>query len=291
MPEQLSLFSETSEETAEDPIRARWDQRLANFENWLRSRNLAKRTIQGYTTDVQQLLDFLDQEDRLGETIDTNDLIAFLAEQQKGGAKSRTLDRKRAAFKSFFGYLMRFKQIADDPSRRLGVPIDDYELPLTLTEDEVAGLLEAAQDHPRNLAILHLFVNCGLRISELCDLKLEHIDLKESVLYVKGRFVLLPSEAKAALKAWLDEIEGHQPFTITPQAIRLLVKKYAAAAGIRKTVRPSLLRHTFGVLSLLRGEDYETVKMTLGHEIDDVMQQYVQRAHQLQTLQQRTEAS
>jgi len=79
---------------------------------------------------------------------------------------------------------------------------------------------------------------------------------------------------------------------------------YAAIAGIRKAVRPSLLRHTFAVLALVRGEDYEAVKLTpstspsscsggtsgrrLGHEIDDVMQQYVQRAHQLQVLRRRT---
>lgn len=289
MPQQLSLFSEPDNEAPADgdTIRARWDQRLSNFEDWLRSLNRAKRTIRGYTTDVEQLLDFLDQEDRLGETIDTHDLVAFLAAQQRGGARSRTLDRKRAACKAFFGYLTRFKQVDDDPTSRLGVPTDDYELPLTLTEREVEGLLEAAQHHPRDFAILHLFVNCGLRVSELCDLTLEDIDLAESVLYVKGRFVPLPPEAKSALEAWLDQAEGARPFPIKPRAVRLLVKKYAEAAGIRKAVRPSLLRHTFGVLALVRGEDYETVKLTLGHEIDDVMQQYVQRAHQLQILRQR----
>jgi integrase len=121
---------------------------------------------------------------------------------------------------------------------------------------------------------------------------LEDIDLKESLLYVKGRYVPLPPDAKAALKAWLDQAEGDRVFPIKPRAVRLVVKKYAAAAGIRKAVRPSItsaelsagLRHTFAVLALVRGEDYETVKLTLGHEIDDVMQQYVQRTHQLQVL-------
>lgn len=286
MTQQLSLFPESGEkEPAEDTVRAQWDQRLSNFENWLRSLNKAKRTIRGYTTDIGQLLDFLEQEGRLEERIDTDDLIDFLAEQQKAGARSRTLDRKRSAFKAFFGYLVRFKRIDTDPSRRLGVPIADYELPLTLTESEVEGLLEAAQDHPRDLAILRLFVGCGLRVSELCGLKLEDIDLKESMLYVKGRYVPLPTDAKEALEAWLDQAESDdRVFPIKPRAVRLVVKKYAAAAGIRKTVRPSILRHTFAVLALVRGEDYEAVKLTLGHEIDDVMQQYVQRAHQLQVL-------
>jgi integrase/recombinase XerD len=287
MTQQLSLFPEsTTEQPSEDTARARWDQRLDSFENWLRSLNKAKRTIRGYTTDIRQLLDFLEGEGRLEDVIDTDDLIDFLADLQKEGARSRTLDRKRAAFKAFFGYLMRFKRIDDDPSRRLGVPIADYELPLTLTESEVEGLLEAARDHPRDLAILRIFTDCGLRVSELCGLKLEDIDLKESLLYVKGRYVPLPTDAKAALEAWLDQTEGDRVFPIKPRAVRLMVKKYAAAAGIRKAVRPSILRHTFAVLALVRGEDYETVKLTLGHEIDDVMQQYVQRAHQLRTLRQ-----
>jgi site-specific recombinase XerD len=178
MTQQLSLFAESAtDEPTEDTARARWDKRLDNFENWLRSLNKAKRTIRGYTTDtcagagVGQLLDFLEQEGRLEDLIDTDDLIDFLAEQQKQGARSRTLDRKRSAFKAFFGYLVRFNRIDADPSRRLGVPIADYELPLALTESEVEGLLEAARDHPRDLAILRLFTSCGLRVSELCGLK------------------------------------------------------------------------------------------------------------------------
>jgi len=283
---QPSAVGGRQDDLPEDPTRARWDQRLANFEKWLRSINKAKRTIQGYTTDIQQLLDFLDKEGRLDEAIGTDDLIAFLADLQKEGARSRTLDRKRAALKAFFGYLVRFKQISDDPSRMLGVPISDYELPPTLSENEVKGLLEAAKDHPRDLAILRLFTGCGLRVSELCDLKSNDIDLKEATLFVKGRFVPLPPDAKTALKTWLDQADGDQPFPITPRAVRLLAKKYAVAAGIRKTVRPSILRHTFAVLSLARGVDYETVKLILGHEIDDVMQLYVQRARQLQILRQ-----
>ena len=86
----------------------------------------------------------------------------------------------------------------------------------------------------------------------------------------------------------LDQAEGDRVFSIKPRAVRLVVKKYAAIAGIRKAVRPSVLRHTFAVLALVRGEDYEAVKLILGHEIDDVMQQYVQRAHQLQVLRRRT---
>lgn len=312
MTQQLPLFPEsTTEQPTEDTARraesvepwgprARWDRRLDNFENWLRSLNKAKRTIRGYTTDIGQLLDFLEQEGRLEDVIDTSDLIDFLAEQQKAGARSRTLDRKRSAFKAFFGYLVRFKRIDDDPARRLGVPIADYELPLTLTESEVEGLLEAARDHPRDLAILRLFTDCGLRVSELCGLKLEDIDLEESMLYVKGRYVPLPPDARTDLKVWLrpevppehdegldeevGQAGGDRVFPIKPRAVRLVVKKYAAIAGIRKAVRPSLLRHTFAVLALVRGEDYEAVKLTLGHEIDDVMQQYVQRAHQLQVL-------
>jgi site-specific recombinase XerD len=289
MAKQLSMFAELDKkEPSEDTARTRWDKRLGNFENWLRSINKAERTIQGYTTDVRQLLDFLEKEDRLDEAIATDDLIAFLAELQKAGSKSRTLDRKRAALKSFFGYLVHFKIIREDPSRMLGAPIDDYKLPPTLLEGEVKALLQAARGHPRDLAILHLFADCGLRVGELCDLERNDIDLEEAILFVKGRFVPLPTDAKAALEAWLDETDSDQPFPITTRAVRLLVKKYASAAGIRKPVRPSILRHTFGVLSLMRGMDYNTLKLTLGHEIDDVMQLYARRARHLQGLRQMT---
>lgn len=299
MAQQLSLFPELErKEPAEDTARARWDKHLASFENWLRSINKAERTIQGYTTDVKQLLDFLEKSGRLAETVGTDDLIAFLAHLQKGGARSRTLNRKRAALRAFFGYLVHFKVIPEDPSRLLGIPIADYELPPTLSESEVKALLKAAQDHPRDLAILHLLADCGLRVSELCGLRRDDIDLEEAMLFVKGRFVPLTPDAKAALETWLDESEGDRPlgssakrieiFPITPRAVRLLVKKYAHIAGIRKPVRPSILRHTFAVLALMRGVDYDTVKLTLGHEIDDVMQLYARRARHLQGLRQMT---
>jgi len=287
MTKQLSMFPELDrKEPAEDTGRARWDKRLANFENWLRSINKAERTIQGYTTDLEQLFDFLEKQKRLDQAIGTDDLIAFLAYLQKEGAKSPTLHRKRAAFRAFFGYLVRFRVISEDPSRLLGVPIDDYKLPPTLSESEVKALLKAAEDHPRDLAILRLFTDCGLRVSELCGLKRNDIDLEEAMLFVKGRFVPLPADAKAALEAWLDESEDDRPFPITSRAVRLLVKKYADMAGIRKPVRPSILRHTFAVLALMRGVDYETVRLNLGHEIDDVMQLYARRARHLQGLRQ-----
>ena len=150
-----------------------WPTRHQAYLDHLRARNLAAKTVSEYGRDVEQCLAFLAGRNRLRALPDTADLTAWLAHLQQQGARGHTLERKRAALRSFFGWLRGTGQVATDPARRLLAPTTtDYHLPPTLSETEVQALLRAACDHVLNQAILSVLVHCGLRVGELVGLML-----------------------------------------------------------------------------------------------------------------------
>jgi site-specific recombinase XerD len=315
--EQLSLFPgqtpqpETREtEAAQPALRQQWEAWLEDFQAWLGSKNRAAQTIRGYTTDLQQFFDYLEEHDALDPAaLEGQHLVNWLAELQAEGAKGTTLDRKRTALKQFFRWLVEHKDYPyGNPSQVLAVPTQDYHLPPTLTAPEVTALLAAPDAETpqgrRDRAILGLLVGCGLRVSEVVTLRTDHITWGEAAqqgtkeaeepatLYVSGRLVPLPPNVKRFLQEWLETHLGtptpevpHNVFDITTRQIRKLVLRYARQAGLHKHVNPSVLRHTCAVLRLAAGERYADVKRIMGHELDDIMVQYVERARNLQAIQ------
>ncbi|MDP3785075.1 MAG: tyrosine-type recombinase/integrase, partial [bacterium] len=125
----------------------------------------------------------------------------------------------------------------------------------------------------RDKTILELFFSTGLRISELCNLKVDEINLKRDEFSVRGkggkiRVVFLSDRAKDAIKKYLEkrgEIGVEKLFPMTPRSIQRMIKKYAIKAGITKKVTPHVLRHAFATDLLQNGADLRSVQIMLGH--------------------------
>ncbi len=258
-----------------------WAAALKEFERHLRAANRRPLTIHGYLSDLDQLRAWMIGAGRGSEVPSTADLRAWLAELQEGERAGATLARKRSALRAFFDFVAAEKLIPASPVERLERPTHEYELPQTLSREQVAALLQASEPNVRDHALLHMLLGCGLRVSEACALARTQLDLPNRLIYIAGRVVPIPEETLAALNAWLAVHPENQIFPIKQRMVRLLCEKYRHLAGILEPVTPSLLRHTSAVWQLVDGVDPDQLKLRLGHEREDVMVHYVSRASQL----------
>ncbi len=258
-----------------------WTSALREFERHLRAANRRPLTIHGYLRDLDQLRAWMIGLSRGAEVPTTADLRAWLAELQEDERAGATLARKRSALRAFFDFVAAEKLIPASPVERLERPTHEYELPQTLSREQVAALLRAAVPNARDYALLHVLLGCGLRVSEVCALTRSQLDLPNRLIYVAGRIVPIPRETLAVLEQWLANQPGVDVFPIKQRMVRLLCEKYRKLAVIPEQVTPSLLRHTSAVWQLVDGADPEQLKVQLGHEREDVMVHYITRASQL----------
>lgn len=258
-----------------------WSYGLREFERHLRSQNRRPLTIHGYLKDMEQLRAWMLGKDRGDDVPTTHDLRHWLAEMQEAEATGATLARKRSSARHFFDFLVAAALIKESPVDALGMPTHEYELPQTLSRQQIAALLAAAENNTRDYALLHVLLGCALRVSEACAISRSQIDLQNHVLYVAGRVVPIPDATIGPLQAWLDEHHEAIVFPIKQRMVRVLCEKYRQRAGIPIEVRPSLLRHTSAVWQLVDGADPERLRSQLGHDRDDVMVRYIERAAQL----------
>lgn len=258
-----------------------WSYALKEFERHLRAQNRRPLTIHGYIKDMEQLRAWMLGYDRSDDIPSTADLRRWLAELQEGEATGATLARKRSSARHFFDFVASIGLVRASPVEQLEQPSHEYVLPQTLSRQQVAALLGAAEHNSRDYALLHLLLGCGLRVSEVCALARTQVDLQNRMLYVAGRVVPVPQDAFAALEGWLGQHRDVLVFSIKQRMVRLLCEKYRTLAGIPDQVTPSLLRHTSAVWQLVDGVDPEVLKIQLGHDRDDVMLHYIDRARLL----------
>lgn len=258
-----------------------WSYAFKEFERHLRAQNRRPLTIHGYIKDMEQLRAWMLGNDRGDDVPSTEDLRHWLAELQENEATGATLARKRSSARHFFEFVAHLGLIRQSPVEKLEQPSHEYVLPQTLSRQQVAALLRAAEKHPRDYALLHVLLGCGLRVSEACALARTQVDLPNRMLYVAGRVVPVPDEAFGALDAWIKQHNDVLVFSIKQRMVRLLCEKYRTIAGIPDQVTPSLLRHTSAVWQLVDGVDPEVLKIQLGHDRDDVMVHYIDRARLL----------
>ncbi len=258
-----------------------WSHALREFERHLRSQNRRPLTIHGYLRDMEQLRAWMIAHGKLQEVPATEDLRRWLAELHEQGITGATLARKRSAARHFFDFLVVAGILRDSPVETLGMPAHEYELPQTLSRQQIAALLGAAEGNARDYALLHVLLGCGLRVGEACTLARTQVDLQNRVLYVAGRVVPIPDDVVGPLATWLGQNREPLVFPLKQRMVRVLCEKYRQRAGIPIEVRPSLLRHTSAVWQLVDGADPERLRTQLGHDRDDVMVRYIERAAQL----------
>lgn len=222
------------------------------------------------------------------EEVKPGHFAEYLTWRKRAGLAAASIKLEAIALRVFFRFLLARKILSSNPAENLSVPRIEKYLPETLDTSAIKRLLESISEADtfglRDRAMLELLYASGLRISELCNVRLENLDLNEGLIRVTGkgnktRLVPVGSAARSALARYLD-IErpklvsrrtGAEVFLsvrgrkLTPQRVWQLIKRYAARAGLDANVYPHLFRHSFATHLLAGGADLRIIQEMLGH--------------------------
>lgn len=252
-------------------------------------RNMSGNTLDAYQRDLQKLLDYLRREGKDVLDVKLEDLEHFSATLYDIGISPRSQARILSGIRSFYRFLTIDGYIKEDPTELLESPRQPDHLPEVLSTEEVDMLEDAIDlskwEGQRNKAIIEVLFSCGLRVSELVSLRLSNIYSEEHFLRVMGkgskeRLVPISQRALEELSKWFDDRDkmaiksGEQDYVflnrrgshLTRTMILIMIKRYAQAAGIKKTISPHTLRHSFATALLEGGADLRAIQSMLGHE-------------------------
>ena len=273
-----------------DQISSTFAEPLESFLAWLElERGLSANTLSAYTRDLVQCVEFLAKEGvENWQQVESAHVAAWTASLSRADFARSSQARKLSALRMFAKHLVRENIRKDDVTELLGSPKLSRKLPDVLSWDEVERLLNApSASTPHGLrgrAILELFYSSGLRVSELCGILLQSINLDEGYVrvYGKGSKERIAPIGSAAVEAVQNYLSGGRPHLIKPRTgselflsqqgraisrkmIWVLVKEHARRAGIKKPIKPHLLRHSFATHLLEGGADLRVIQEMLGH--------------------------
>ena len=252
-------------------------------------RNYSPNTLEAYQHDLRHLLDYCEREGKEPLALKLEDLQHFAATIHELGIGPTSQARILSGVRSFYRYLLLDGYIDNDPTELLESPRLGEHLPEVLSTEEVDQLedsidLSTNEGH-RNRAIIEVLFSCGLRVSELVNLKYSDLFLEEGYIRVMGkgskeRLVPISERAIHELDNWrsvrnLMAIKpGEEDYVflnrrgahLTRTMILIMIKRQAEAAGIAKTISPHTLRHSFATALLEGGADLRVIQALLGHE-------------------------
>lgn len=251
-------------------------------------RGYSPNTVEAYKHDLDWLLGYLEQEGLDPLSVKLEDLEHFAAMLSDHDISARSQARILSGARAFYRYLVLDGYLDVDPTELLESPHLPQHLPEYLSTEEVDALensidLTSNEGH-RNRAIIEVFFSCGLRVSELTNLKLSDLFLPQGFIRVNGkggkqRLVPISERAIHELELWFDDRRqmnikpGEEDYVflnrrglhLTRTMILIMVKRQAEAAGIKKTISPHTLRHSFATALLKGGADLRIIQELLGH--------------------------
>ncbi len=269
---------------------------LAAFLRTLEGSNKSRATITAYRSDLRQFVAFLTETNcTIGGPADVRredvaEYLSFLADK---GITGKSRARKLSTLREYFRYLEANGLVEKSPTLGIETPKKERNGRTTLRPDEYTQLLALAGGNPRDYAILQVFLQTGIRVSELCALTREDIDLTERTLRVangKGmqeRTIELEPKGIKALRSYLNVrpqslyeelFLNYQGEPLSDRGVRKMLAKYLKAAEITKPISPHSLRHTFATRKAERGISPFLLKEWLGHSRLDTTQIYVHMA-------------
>jgi len=273
---------ETSKETSSNLIR--------KYQRYLKlEKGYSPNTLDAYIRDVDKLLKFLSDEEKTPQEAKLEDIENFAAAVCDLGIGARSLARILSGVRQFYRFLVLDGYMEADPTELLESPKQPQHLPEVLSTAEV-DMLERAIDllkweGHRNRAIIEVLFSCGLRVSELTHLKLSNLYREEQFVRVMGkgskeRLVPISPKALQELDYWFADRnqmkikEGEEDYVflnrrgahLTRTMILIMIKNYARDAGIKKTISPHTLRHSFATALLEGGANLRSIQAMLGHE-------------------------
>ena len=252
-------------------------------------RNFTPNTLDAYMRDIDKLMKYLDEKGIQATEVSLRDLQGFASGMRGLGISPRTQCRVLSGVRTFYRFLLTDGYISDDPSELLESPQLGEHLPEVLTTDEVDRLERAVDltkwEGQRNKTIVEVLFSCGLRVSELVNLRLSDLYLDERFVRVLGkgrkeRLVPISDSAVRQLRLWFDDRchmdikPGEEDYVflnrrgahLTRTMILIMIKRLGAEAGITKTISPHTLRHSFATALLEGGADLRAIQAMLGHE-------------------------
>lgn len=251
--------------------------------------NYSPNTIEAYQHDLGYLLDYCQENQIDPKDVKLEDLQHFAATIHERGVGPSTQARILSGIRTFYRFLVLDGIIKDNPTELLESPHLGEHFPVFLTTEEVdqleASIDLSIREGQRNKAIIEVLFSCGLRVTELVNLKLSDLYLDEGYIRVLGkgnkeRLVPISSRAIHELELWfydrnlMNIKRGEEDYVflnnrgahLTRVMILTMVKRQAVKAGITKTISPHTLRHSFATALLKGGADLRSIQAMLGHE-------------------------
>ena len=270
-----------------------WQSAIKGFQAYLKlEKSLSANSIEAYSRDIGRLYEYAETlPNKLNpQQITLADLRQFINWINELGMIPSSQARTLSGIKAFYKYLLMEDMIASDPSELLESPKIQRKLPDTLSYEDINKMIEAIDlskpEGGRNKAILEVLYGCGLRVSELTELKLSNLHLDIEFIKVTGkgskeRLVPIGGSAVKALKIWIEQLRVHVPIKkgeedmvflnrrgsrLSRMYIFMVIKELAQIVGLKKTISPHTFRHSFATHLVEGGADLRAVQEMLGHE-------------------------
>ena len=279
----------------------KWEDALKDYRHYLKlERGLSANSIENYSLDIIKLINYLDVNEIKASPVDISEktIQEFIYSVSKK-LNARSQSRLISGLRSFFSFLIFEDYRKDNPLDLMESPKIGRKLPDTISIEEVDRIIAAIDlsknEGERNRAIIETLYGCGLRVSELIDLKISDLFFEEGFIKVTGkgdkqRFVPISDYTVKFINIYKDQVRVHQDIKpeatdtlflnrrgngLTRAMIFTIVRRLTEAAGIRKKVSPHTFRHSFATHLLENGADLRAIQQMLGHESITTTEVYV----------------
>lgn len=269
-----------------------WNESIENFSNFLKfEKNFSNNTLDAYIRDIKKLKIFAEEHLKKSKpkTITYEDLQEYLILQSKQKISERTQARWISSIKSFFKYLLEEDIRDDNPATLLEGPKLGLYLPDTLSLEDIEKITKSIDLGTdlgiRNQCMVEVLYGCGLRVSELIEIRISDINFKEKFLKVEGkgekvRYVPLANYTIKLIKNYIEKVRINNKINkkyedilflnsrgskMSRVIVFIIIKELAEKAGIRKNISPHTFRHSFATHLLQNGVDLRFIQEMLGH--------------------------
>jgi len=267
------------------------DKSINNFKSYLKiERSLSINSVDAYIRDIYKFADYIKNNDMSVLKINLSDIRGFIKEINTIGISARSQARFISSIKSYYKFLLIEGYIKNSPAELLASPKVGIKIPVVLSIEEINKLIKSidlsSKHGERNRTIIETIYSCGLRVSELINLKISNIFFKDNFLKIIGkgnkeRLCPIGNKTLNYLKTYIDNIRNHsisneqdsdivflnnRGSRLSRVMIFLMMKKYAELSGIKKNISPHTLRHSFATHLIDGGADLRAIQEMLGHQ-------------------------